>query len=510
MHPASPNDSAPTMIAPSADHSQSLMPAWLLRGETLAAALAILVALIALGRLFAMILALPVLTNEGEEEVLMYVVRFLRGEALYGPPTAECISTIYFPLFFVVYGTWAAIFGTGIVAARSYAFVLLLATALLQGFLARRLGARWSLTCAAATWWLAVPSLTGTWNTCISVDTLLAVWLLAGTTALAIAHGRDGLFAASCFFTAAAFTKQNMAPLVAIPFFLAIAYRKDVRTIWMTLAPPLLAITCAFVINVATDGWFFRWTFNSIAGHPFRSAEWYQVFIREIAEPTGFIWLMVGAALYSMPASIRRSPAVVGPLLVVGFLLLVGFVGSLKLGGGVNHMLGYYACLPPLAIGWMGGSRRDSLTYRVAGIFCLAILASRWYDPLPLGRADQQVDYARQFVEYVRDVDGDVLVPCRPYLTHVQAGKGEHFGQNALHGLVYGRSPSLTHDLLPEPIWRAIVERRYAKVICELPTLGGCPLLTLVAKHYVQEGVIQEGPTGPSNISRIKIIFRAP
>ena len=280
-----------------------------------------------------------------EGEIMNSTQLLLQGKPLYGPISVENVPTAYFPLFFVTLAAWLKMTVNTIVSARIFQLVLYFATAgLLYRYVSRQSG-RTIYGLLAAVLWLGIYAQYDTPIFCfmLQVDNLLTLLVLAGTIYLSLGHGVKHLMGSAICFTAAALTKQNMLPLALVPVGLAFLVLPARQRFWVCL-PLVIGVIGAMLLNQLSDGWFFTWTV-SVAHHPFRLEEWAQVLTREVLGRTApLIFLTLLWAIVEWPR-IWKTPEASAPFLVLGFLAVIGYVGSLKLGGGPNHLYPYYAVM---------------------------------------------------------------------------------------------------------------------------------------------------------------------
>jgi len=420
--------------------------------------------------------------------------RMVEHKPIYGEVSREFIPLIYFPGIFVAVRLWSCIFGFSVSSVLAFYLVLIVITLAMIWLLARLAGCGRKEAVLAPIIWMGFTGSGVVTPLAIGPDTLMVALVLAGVTCLAAGNSWRWLFGGGAFFSAAALTKQNMAPLALLPTLLALVLNRSFRDFIVTLIPPAVAGILAVIADRMLGGHMFEVTLGSVAGHPFTTREWAsKLSLMVLGLGTPCLALALMAAAFH-PKTEWRQPQAAGPALALLFLMVVGYAGHMKLGGGPPHLQPFYTLLIPLSLG--RGSRALRGTFPVQGpviwmILSVLQLGRCLYEPRTFVDA-LKMAYERQMqlLEYFKSVDGPVLYASdtQCYLVR-HAGKPPVFSRNQLHGLLYGGSTrGLDEHGLPPDMTKALRQHYYAAVVYEVPTLANCPLLAAVRKYYVLEG----------------------
>ena len=464
------------------------------------------------------LMSFPTLPSASERHI-MAVYPLLAGKSMYSAITPESGFVIYFPLYFVVLAGWLRLAGISIPSIYVFQTFLIACQVILVGFVAWRVGKKKIAALCAGGVWIALQGFLSGHGLGVTPDTLLALLVLGGIAFLALGHGLRSLFFASVLFTCAGYTKQNMMPLALLPPFLCLFYHRSVRNVALVAVPFVVGLLTAFILNHATDGWFFVWTMGSPSHHRYVLGDWATNANAAFHVMAPSLVLLAAGCLPCDSKTLKRRVCV-GPLLGGVYMAGIGYAGSLRMGGGVTHMLCLYITLIPLAVGVaFRATTAVQNPMRFANFVlaaCVVHLLCLLYSPARLIPSQQVVAYADSFVKYVRSVNGPVFCARHPFLLK-QVGKAPSVHRGSIHSIIYsgnvlrGPDGEIICDIegLPRSVYQAISARRYEKIIYEFPTLGNCPLLRCIRKYYVKEGTWPGGETG-FTITMQKEVYRRP
>ena len=236
-------------------------------------ALALAAAALAVGALVWLIaqrLAYPYDLEWLEGATLWHAQRLVDGLPLYPPPSLDFVPHPYTPLYPWLLAQLGRLFGVSYVVGRALS-VAAFAGALVVGWrFCRRLRVSRALATAA----MAIPCAayvpTGAWIDLVRVDSLWLLLAAAGMTIAWPAHveQRWRPIASALLLVAAFFAKQTAAPLMlAVALALVVVDWRAALTFVLTLAA--IGLPALWLMQRATDGWFWFYIYRVHHSHPF-------------------------------------------------------------------------------------------------------------------------------------------------------------------------------------------------------------------------------------------------
>jgi hypothetical protein len=465
-----------------------LMRAWALAAATLAIA--------ALGWMVAQRLGYPYDLEWLEGATLWHAQRLLDGQPLYPPPSLDFVPHPYTPLYPWLLAGVGRVFGVSYVVGRA------LSTAAFVGALAigwrfcRRAGASRALATAA----MAIPCAayvpTGAWIDLVRVD---SVWLLlaaAGTTVVWPGPSPTPRatvvrpIAAALLLVAAFFAKQTAAPLMAaVGLALLVVDRRQALLFAATLA--LAGLPALWLMQRATDGWFWFYIYRVHHSHPFypRLASYV---------PSRLAMLMLPAlplVAWALAVRMRRSTAPAdrqrATLGYAAWLALVGvgasalakgtwgaytnamlpgiYFGALLIGVAASRLTGPDAAERPAAVAWalvaatiMTAPGLVTRLIQLARPSSYQVHQANGYEPGNELPSTEDREATARLIARLRTVDGDVWLPSHPWYARL-AGKRPFAGEMGADDLGFAGVPVAGFD-------DAVRARRFAAVVVDEPT----------------------------------------
>lgn len=400
-------------------------------------------------------------------------LRILAGLPLYVAPTMEFVPQLYAPLYFYLGAGASALLGAGFLPLR---VISILASLGCMGFMA---ALAWRETRDVLAPILAVGFFAATYRlgvTFLDLARVDALFLFFAMAAVYVVRSRESDFAqvlAGVLFWLAFLTKQQ-GMLLALPILLYVALARGVRpaaVIGGVLA--LLAAASTLWLDAATDGWSTWYVFVMPGGHeiflPMVVGFWWMDLIQPMAAACviGVAWLI---ALY--PREQPRTRADWDDFLFwfcfLGAAVGISWGSRMHWGGAANVVLpAYMAISIALAVAiarWTEGVSGRSLVLALAGALQLVWL---FYDPRPLVPGDVDRRAGDQFVERMRDLDGEVLATWHGYIP-LLAGKRVHAHRSAINDVMRA-GDSEARRLLEDDLLKALGERHYGAVIIDQP-----------------------------------------
>lgn len=287
-----------------------------------------------------------------------HVLRLFEGEPLYVKPSLDFAPFLYNPLFYVFGAVSSAVVGVGPFALRLVSVLASLGVGLLLGRIVARHTASAGAGFVAAGLYYATYELSGGWMDIARVDSLFLLLTLAAVDR-ATSSARFAVAEAAALLAAAFFAKQY-ALLVGVPIALYLLVRRGPRAA-LVFSALSGALTGALILtlNLATDGWYWFWTFRVPAAHGVFGSPLLPVVRTTLFEPAPAACLVAvsGGVLLlarSVRAVRRREPrAAAEALLVLGLACVL----LCQAWYSYDHPGRYLNCLMPahLALSLLAG-----------------------------------------------------------------------------------------------------------------------------------------------------------
>lgn len=384
--------------------------------------------LIALGRILVGRIGYPYDVHFVDGSSLLHAHRLLHGLRIYPKIDAHSgfIGNPYPPFLYVVLGALGSVFGLDYATGR---VVAIAATGIAAALLARDvhlgfqgLPLRWAWTLATLGAIAAGFPFTGAWYDAAMTDPLALSLTVVAARMLLSESGAIGwprLLFAAALLTAVVFTKQTYAALSVWP--IALLCRSSLKKgLIMTAIFAASTLFVFFALQWATDGRFFDYVVVQPLHHPFVP--------RRIADGIGtvfgfapYIPIALGGALILIVKRRASQPT----LLWTGLLALafpVALIGYAKAAGNENNFMPIVVLAPAAALMTLAdasrlveSSRRPALLAAVA-LLAGAYLQLRSYSAAPFVANDKRRAAAAAVNRFISGLDGDVLIPSRPFL----------------------------------------------------------------------------------------------
>lgn len=367
--------------------------------------------------------------NEGGNVETMR--RVLRGEPLYGPPTAEYTPSVY-PPFYYVAGAFLAQLGAGdsFLPLRLISFVSTLLTTVLIGAVIYRETQDRTACFFGASLYLGCYETVGTYFDIVKADSLWLTLVFSSAVWVRYGRGSPSSVAAAAATALALYTKQTaIAPTLAMALFLALFDRR--RCALYILVLIIIILLIHILMYIKYGNWFGFYTGTLLSGHPWRALFVVEYWRGDVLRPLGVAVALSLLALYTFrAASDWRS--LTFAILFSGALLLVAWVSRLHDGGALNVLMPSCAILAAGAGHGWGALRKlagrvgapttaSCLTWLIALSQLIAIFYNP-RDPLPL---QSSVRAGEKLIGRLKAFSGPVYVPVHPHYATL-AGKAPH------------------------------------------------------------------------------------
>lgn len=377
------------------------------------------------------------------------------NEGIYVAPSVDFIPFPYPPLYSGVVALLGSVFGISYQVGRAISILALLGTFCLVCTALILRAERRHRPLAAAGAMLAIgayssiyPWVEG-WHDLVRVDSLFLLLVLGGNVGLIAwarsskgwrGHAQIGLCAA--MLTLSFFCKQTGVFFVAAggPILLVLNWRR--LPVYVAVAG-VLGLGGTAIINMATDGWFWTYTFEVMKGHEFNWERFYDSFsnmLWRLPALTAVIALAMVAVATTWIGK-RSRPASSGPLFMWSWLAAVAtLVGALGWAKTWAHFNAYMPAMLMLSIAggasisalagcvesWTGSTgRRTIAVTAVSGVAVAAInvqLIFAWWQPSVFIPSDSDRAAGSELIENIRNIEGEVFIPFHPWYARL-AGK---------------------------------------------------------------------------------------
>lgn len=472
-----------------------------------------------------------------EGGMLCHSLRLLDGQSIYPPPSVDFVPFLYTPLYPAMVALLARVAGLGYALAR-FVSIASFVGALLLGY---RFAARHGGSRAAAMAAMAIPAAafapTGAWYDLARPDSL---WLLLVAAAVVTLYqaarnangerrrdGRAHLLAAlaGLLLVLAFFAKQTASPfMLALTLALVALNARLLPAFVGSMA--LFGLPALWLLNHASDGWFWTYIFRLHQGHAFYPR-------RAFLETPLALRAIVGPALLLVPWALwrRRSPV----LVYAAFVALAAALASCLAAGTQwaitnAYIPGVYfiSFAVALAAGRLVSSNANAVLPRLRPVLVYALLALALAFKLPArnGRGPEQTLALSQastidrfdprrfvptdadrtagqaLVERLRQTRGDVLIPFHPYYAHL-AGKPTFVHQMGVMDVGQAGLPT------PRGLAQAFQDQRFALVVLDDKIAGKWHWWPGLQQRYHDAGAVA-GPRVYSGAMTVPKLLLAP
>ncbi|MDP6977484.1 MAG: glycosyltransferase family 39 protein [Myxococcota bacterium] len=436
---------------------------------------------------------------------LQHLVRIAEGLPLYPAPSLDFVPFPYPPLYYYAAFPLTPFFGVELLALRVLSVLSTLATAGLLAALVRFETGRTAIAIAAAGLFLATYLESGAYMDVARLDSFFVLVSLAGVVVLRTRDDLVGWLLVGLLAATATLTKQT-APAIFGPLILWAFMRDrfDAREQDQGIRRALTSGGLACVIVLAAIWWigsgenthFFRYILGAQAGHEIR---WWMVPSFFAVDLFYTLPIATAVAVWGLWRHADRGVFWFYVALFVG-VVAACIVPRVKVGGAMNNLIPLHATAVLLGcVGWGSWSNARAATQgasnRFAHLAMLALVAQfAWlgFDPrIALPRAGD-LEAGVRFVEQLRRIEGEVLMPAHGYLARM-AGKRVFAHQMPVDDIQ--DSGLADAAVLRDAFTQAIAERRFALVIDATDSfLERYPNDHVLKENYRLRGPVFEAP----------------
>ncbi|MCP4036969.1 MAG: glycosyltransferase family 39 protein [bacterium] len=432
---------------------------------------------------------------------LQHLVRLREGLPLYGAPSLDFVPYPYPPLYYYAAIPFASVFGSGFLALRAVSILASFASAFFVFSLVRLETRRGALGLVAAGLYLATYRISGAYMDVARLDSFFVALVLAAVWVLRSRDDALGWAMAGVLAFLATMTKQTGFAVFA-PLFVWCLYRDRVggsdaqpgfgRTLGFSATTLLLTAIGLLVLDLGENNHFLRYVIGAQSGHEIRWSMIPYFFWNDL-----FLALPLGVAITAAWCWRSRDRTTV--LFYLAFF--VGIVAAcivprIKVGGAMNNLIPLHACLVLLA-GIAFGRWFETASSRphTAPLVALGLVAQfAWlvYDPRIASPHPGDAQAGARFVNQLRAVQGEVLIPAHGYLA-AMAGKRVYAHQMPVDDI--DNSGLAGVAALRGEFTEAIAARRFALIVDSASRfLESYPDDRVLREHYEIRGPVFDKP----------------
>jgi hypothetical protein len=427
-----------------------------------------------------------------EGGMLLHALRIAHGQSVYPPPSLEFIPYLYTPLYPALLALLSAVFPLGYLLGRAVsitafagALTLLVLAVLRESAGKRGIEKRVALALALGGAGVVASGFvfSGTFYDLVRADALLLL-LEAGTLVLALTgRGLRSAAVAGLLIALAFFTKQTASVIgLCIGAGLLVAnWRRGL--VYGAVAAVVLA-TGILTLNIASDGWFWTYTYKLHQSHGFNAQLAYVATPLRLFRYGGplYVALMLSALGLGLQGRLTRLDAIHGAAAVGGFAAsCIGFGTQWAFENAFIPAI-YFPALSAAVMGarLAGLARRDGRLAVAAGAvgalvalaFGLQIVRAPIPDRQRWVPGGQDHAAAAAFLARLRGLEGKLFIPFHPYYA-VLAGKPPHVHRMGVLDVAarLGRPAQLDEALATQRFGHVILDWKSQPY--EWPTLTG-------------------------------------
>jgi len=399
--------------------------------------------------------------------------RIISGEGIYVRPSPEYAPYFYTPFYYYLSAFASKIMGEGFFAPRLLSFLFSIGNlAWLFALVRARTGSVLGGLAAAGVF-AAAYRMTGTWYDLGRIDSMFLFFLLGGAYFMLSRSGMRSAALAGVFVAISYFTKQT-AFAVAFWIFMHELLRSRPRavTFLVSMGAPMLIGTIIF--DTLSDDWYSYVTRRLMLNQHYLLASIYKFWASDVLLSLPICAGLAGVGFYRALRSGRRADAWIIILLGAGWVG-ASWLSRINVGGYRNVLIpavAYASVIFGCSIPATTESLRGKYTALFYGLllFQLALFqfdfpSKTWNNPFRWIPTDADKQAGDNFVEELKQIEGDVLISNHPYLL-LMAGKKLCAHTAGVDDVLRGDDGRVKDELLGE-IRRRIEVGEYAAIVLE-------------------------------------------
>jgi 4-amino-4-deoxy-L-arabinose transferase-like glycosyltransferase len=415
-----------------------------------------------------------------------HVMRVISGEKLYVAPSLDFVPFIYTPLYFYVSALVSKVVGTGFFPLRLLSFLSSLGCFLIIFLWVRRETKSGFAAIIASSLFAATFRISGAWFDVGRADSLFLLLLLGGLYLLRFKSSARWYLLAGLLISLAFLTKQMT--LVVFLFVAAYCFLMNRgRCIYFIGTVIFLVGASTFLLNRLHDGWYTYYVFDLPSQHALLRNMWTDFWTADIMSVLSVALIASLFYLVVRTADSDKKKHLFYILMLAG-TIVASWLSRVHPGGYVNVLFPAYAALSILFglaihrvfeyVRSLPADRRGLIANYVY-VICIIQFSLLAYNPFAQVPGKKDLEAGQAFIDAMRELPGDVLVPYHGYLPSL-AGKSCCAHEAAVNDILKADDGPVKAGLLDE-INQALRERKFNCIVLNAPWF---PELT--EKNYVR------------------------
>jgi 4-amino-4-deoxy-L-arabinose transferase-like glycosyltransferase len=408
---------------------------------------------------------------------LHQVTRILSGQKLYVSPSLEFVPFIYTPLYFYISALMSKIIGGGFIPLRLVSFIASLGCFLIIFLIVKQETKSSFPAVLASCLFSATFQISGAFFDIARADSLFLFFLLAALYLIKFKDSSKSYVLAGVCVSLSFLTKQT-ALFLAAPIALYCILSNWRRSFFFIGTVCIVAGASTLILDYIHQGWYSYFVFELPAQHSINAQMITYFWIADLINPLPIALVASVFYIYAQFAKSNKKNWLFYSVITIGVLGL-SWMARLNRGGFPNALLPAYAVISIL-FGLAAHTAFQFIQFESQGkqklaeiaiyIVCIGQFFMLFYNPLQQIPARDDLEAGRKLVNTIRQIKGDVLVPCHAYLP-VLAGKGWYADESALAELVamFGGEPTEQGKKITNELSQAIKEKRFDAIILNAP-----------------------------------------
>lgn len=402
-----------------------------------------------------------------------HVIRILSGQKLYVSPSLEFVPFVYTPLYFYISAFISKIIGVGFMPLRLVSFISSLGCFFIIFIIVKRETESNFLGILASALFSATFRISGAWFDIARADSLFLFLLLTALYLIKFKESSKSYALAGVFISLSFLTKQT-ALIIAMPIMLYCIFANWRRSIFFIGTICIIVGGSTLILNHIHHGWYNYYVFELPSQHPIDSKMYVQFWTKNIISP---LLIAFSASMFYVFSQFLKSNK---KNCLFYFLITVGMLGASWI--SILHIRGYPNGLFPACaiISILFALEIHTISEFLQSIptetqklmeirlylICIIQFLVLLYNPLRQIPTQKDLKAGREFVNTVRQVQGDVFIPQHSYLS-VLAGKNNHAHAAAIVELFFDSKAGKNEKgkKVIRELWQAIREKRFGAIV---------------------------------------------
>lgn len=395
-----------------------------------------------------------------------HIVRILGGQQIYVAPSLDFIPYIYTPLYSYLGALVSLITGVGFFPLRLISILSTVGIFIYLYLIVKNEtdSKYWGLI--AAGMFAASFKICGFWFDIARVDSLFIFLFIASIYYLRIKEKPLNFIISGVLAGLSFLTKQSVI-FMLFPVLLYFLIRKEKKGFYYFIALLVIAVSVSLYFNIVSHGWYWFWNFGLPAGHHWNFKYLYAFWINDLIEPLAISFVLLIIYFILNKSVNSRKPALFYFLLLAG-CLLDSWLLRLHYGGYLNVIMPAVILIILISVLGFKKLQDEFSTNQTNSIKVLVYLLVIFqfvllnYNPMHALPTKADRVAGDNFIEKLKENNGDVFVPCHSYIPRY-AGKKSYAHAVVIHDLLISHS-SLKFQLQSE-LETAFRNKKFSAVI---------------------------------------------